>query len=314
MTMPWNEISQPLVIIVGPTAVGKTEIAIRLAERLDGEIVSADSRLFYRGMDIGTAKPTLEERARVPHHLIDVISPDEPWNLAIFQKEASRIIAEIHGRNKLPFLVGGTGQYIQAVTEAWEIPAQLPDFRLRDILDAWGKEIGAIELHHKLSLIDPEAAARIEPRNLRRTVRALEVMMHTGQKFSAQRKKGVSPYRLCQIGLMRSREELYRRIDERIERMVADGLLGEVEKLLQQGYSPDLPAFSAIGYREMIQVMRGALTLEEAVMLMKRYTRQFVRRQSNWFKENDPDIHWFELGQMRVDDIENLLKLNFDCL
>jgi tRNA dimethylallyltransferase len=306
--MPWNEISQPLVMIVGPTAVGKTELAIQLAERLGGEIVSADSRLFYRGMDIGTAKPTAAERARVPHHLIDVVLPDELWSLSIFQKEARRVIAEIHARNKLPFLVGGTGQYIQAVIEEWEIPAQVPDFRLRDVLEAWGREIGAVELHHKLSLIDPEAAARMEPRNLRRIVRALEVMMHTGQKFSAQRKKGVSPYRLCQIGLIRPREELYRRIDERIERMVADGLLSEVEKLLQQGYSQDLPAFSAIGYREMIQVIRGDITLEEAVMLMKRYTRQFVRRQSNWFKENDPDIHWFELSQNRADEIENLLR------
>jgi tRNA dimethylallyltransferase len=306
--MLWSEISQPLVMIVGPTAVGKTELAIQLAERLGGEIVSADSRLFYRGMDIGTAKPTLAERERVPHHLIDVVLPDEPWSLAIFQKEASRIIAEIHGRNKLPFLVGGTGQYIQAVMEEWEIPAQVPDLRLRDILDAWGREIGAVELHHKLSLIDPEAAGRIEPRNLRRTVRALEVMMHTGKKFSAQRKKGVSPYRLCQVGLIRPREELYRRIDERIEGMIADGLLGEVEKLLQQGYSPDLPAFSAIGYREMVQVIQGRINLDEAVMLMKRYTRQFVRRQSNWFKENDPDIHWFELNRPRVDEIENLLK------
>jgi tRNA dimethylallyltransferase len=306
--MPWNELSQPLVVIVGPTAVGKTELAIQLAERLDGEIVSADSRLFYCGMDIGTAKPTAAERARVPHHLIDVVLPDEPWSLSIFQKEARRVIAEIHARNKLPFLVGGTGQYIQAVIEEWELPAQVPDFRLRDVLEAWGREIGAVELHHKLSLIDPEAAARMEPRNLRRIVRALEVMMHTGQKFSAQRKKGVSPYRLCQIGLIRPREELYRRIDERIERMVADGLLSEVEKLLQQGYSQDLPAFSAIGYREMIQVIRGDIMLEEAVMLMKRYTRQFVRRQSNWFKENDPNIHWFELGQNRADEIENLLR------
>lgn len=294
--------------MVGPTAVGKTEAAIRLAERLNGEIVSADSRLFYRGMDIGTAKPGPAELARVRHHLIDVSDPDRSWSLVDFQRQARLAIADILSRGKLPFLVGGTGQYIQAVVEEWEVPVQAPDFRLRDALEAWGREIGAPELHRRLALIDPQAAARMEPHNLRRSVRALEVIFLTGRLFSAQRKRGSSPYQVCQIGLTRPREELYRRIDLRIDAMLAAGLLDEVRGLLAAGYSPDLPAFSAIGYREMIQVLRGSLDLPEAVVLMKRFTRQFIRRQANWFKAADPEIHWFDLSVTPLEEIEEFLK------
>jgi tRNA dimethylallyltransferase len=307
LTMQWRDLPQPLIVIVGPTAVGKTEIAIQLAERMQGEIVSADSRLFYRGMEIGTAKPTLEEQARVAHHLIDVADPAETWSLVLFQKAAKRIIADIHRHQKLPFLVGGTGQYIQAVIEEWEIPTQTPDFRLRDTLEAWGKQIGPELLHEKLSLIDPDAAARIEHRNLRRTVRALEVIFHTGQKFSTQRRKGQTAYQICEIGLIRPRAELYQRIDDRIEKMIEAGFLDEVKCLLERGYSPDLPTFSAIGYRELVQVVQGTLSLDEAIVLMKRYSRQFVRRQANWFSANDPAIHWFDLSYQTVDEIYNFL-------
>jgi len=306
--MPWDELRPPLIVVVGPTAVGKTELAIWLAERLGGEILSADSRLFYRGMDIGTAKPDRAELSRVSHHLIDVAAIDETWSLALFQKAAKFSIQDIHRRGKIPFLVGGTGQYIQAVVEEWEIPAQLPDLRLRDALEAWGRAISPAELHRRLAVVDAEAAARIEPNNLRRTVRALEVLFHTGQKFSAQRKKGQSPYRVLQIGLSRPRPVLYRRIDERIERMLADGLLAEVEGLLAQGYAADCSPFSAIGYREMLQVLRGEITLDEAVVLMKRATRQFVRRQYNWFKLEDPAIYWFDLDQVGVNVIEGVLR------
>jgi tRNA dimethylallyltransferase len=292
--------------------VGKTELAIQLAIRLNGEILSADSRLFYRGMDIGTAKPGRADRARIPHHLIDVAEIDEPWSLALFQKAAKEMILDIHRRGKIPFLVGGTGQYIQAVVEEWEIPAQLPDFRLRDALEAWGKAIGPAELHRRLGVVDAEAAARIEPNNLRRTVRALEVMFHTGKKFSAQRKKGQSPFRVFQIGLHRPRLAVYRRIDERIEGMIAGGLLAEVEGLLAQGYAADCSPFSAIGYREMLQVLRGDITMDEAVILMKRATRQFVRRQYNWFNLKDPAICWFDLDQVGIDEIEAALRAWFN--
>jgi tRNA dimethylallyltransferase len=308
LKMPSDNLRPPLVVVIGPTAVGKTELSIRLAERLEGEIVSADSRLFYRGMNIGTAKPSSEEMARVPHHLIDAAMIDEPWSLALFQKEAKAAIQVIHQRGRLPFLVGGTGQYIQAVVEEWEIPPQLPDFHLRDALEAWGKAIGPVELHRRLAVVDVEAAARIEPNNLRRTVRALEVIFHTGQKFSAQRKKGHSPYRVFQIGLSRPRPEIYRRVDERIEHMISAGLLDEVQGLLAKGYPAESSAFSAIGYREMLQVLDGKLTVDEAVVLMKRATRQFVRRQYNWFKLEDPAISWFDLNQAGIGEIEAALR------
>jgi tRNA dimethylallyltransferase len=268
----------PLLLIVGPTAVGKTELAIRLAQKLNGEIVSADSRLFYKGMDVGTAKPSREELARVPHHLIDIVNPDETLSLAVFQQKAQAVIADIHARDKLPFLVGGTGQYVRAVTEGWTPPEVVPNVKLRD---------------DKLRGLDEEAADKIDARNYRRTVRALEVIFTTGKKFSEQRGQGESPYHLISIGLSRPREELYRRVDERIDLMFANGFIDEVKGLIAQGYSADLPGMSAIGYRECVRVIQGELTVEQARMEMKRITRVFVRRQGNWFKESDPNIHWF---------------------
>lgn len=289
--------ASPLILLVGPTAVGKTELAIQLAERLDGEIVSADSRLFYRGMDIGTAKPTPEEQARVPHHLIDVAEPDETWSLAVFQQKATEIIADIYGRGKLPFLVGGTGQYARAVTEGWTPPAVEPDPRLRGILESRAEEKGIYWLHESLKRVDSAAAEKIDPRNVRRIVRALEVILTTGKPFSKQRGQSDSPYDLLTIGLKRPREELYRRVDERIEAMFAAGFIEEVKGLLEKGYSPELPTMSAIGYRECIRVVKGQLSIEQAKVEMRRATRVFVRRQANWFKEGDPNIHWFEAGQ-----------------
>lgn len=287
----------PLILIIGPTAVGKTELSIQLAERLNGEIISADSRLFYRGMDIGTAKPTLEERARVPHHLIDVADPDETWSLAVFQQAATEIIADIHARERLPFLVGGTGQYVRAVSEGWSPPEVEPDPRLRGILEKAAEDKGIYWLHAGLRRIDPLAAEKIDPRNVRRTIRALEVILTTGMPFSQQRGKSDSPYNLLTIGLKRPREELYQRVDERIEAMFTAGFLEEVQELLDRGYSPELPTMSAIGYRECVQVIKGQLSIEQAKVEMRRATRVFVRRQANWFKEDDPDIHWFEAGQ-----------------
>lgn len=307
MKTPWSDLL-PLVVIVGPTAVGKTEISIELAERLNGEIVSADSRLFYRGMDIGTAKPTRSDRQRVPHHLIDVANPEDVWSLAVFQKAARQAIEDIHRRQKLPFLVGGTGQYIQAVIEEWNIPPQGPDLRLRGAIEAWCREIGAEALHARLALIDPEAARIIDYRNIRRTVRALEVIFSTGRLFSAQRSKLASPYRVLQIGLTRPRPELYARIDARIEGMLASGFVDEVKLLLEQGCSPDSSALSAIGYVQIADYLSGKTSLDEAVMLIKRYTRQFVRRQANWFKENDPSIHWEPVDSGTVDRVEAQIR------
>ena len=302
--MPFRK--PPLILVVGPTAVGKTEIAIQLAERLPsgGEIVSADSRLFYRGMEIGTAKPTREEQARVPHHLIDIADPDEILSLAVFQQKAREAIADIHTRNKIPFLVGGTGQYIRAVTEGWSPPEVEADERLRDELGRMKDERGVSWLHDKLKMLDLKAAEKIDPRNYRRTIRALEVIMTTGRKFSGQRGQTESPHHLITIGLTRPRPELYERVDQRIDRMFASGFLDEVRNLLAKGYSPSLPTMSAIGYRECIRVIKGELNEEQAKAEIRRATRIFVRRQANWFKESDPNIRWFSVEDEVVEKIE----------
>jgi tRNA dimethylallyltransferase len=303
------EMEKPLLIlIVGPTAVGKTELAIQLAERLDGEIVSADSRLFYRGMDIGTAKPTRAEQRRVPHHLIDIANTDEILSLAVFQQKAREAIADIHTRNKIPLLVGGTGQYIRAVTEGWNPPEVEPDERLRDELGRMKDEKGIYWLHEKLEALDPIAAQKIDPRNFRRTIRALEVILTTGRKFSEQRRQSESPYHLLPIGLTRSRAELYQLVDQRIEAMFANGFLDEVKGLLAKGYSPSLPTMSAIGYRECIRVVNGELNEEQAKAEIRRATRVFVRRQANWFKESDPNIKWFKVEEGVVEEIEAYIR------
>jgi len=299
---------QPLVLIVGPTAVGKTEIAIQLAERLHGEIVSADSRLFYRGMDIGTAKPSHEEQRRVPHHLIDIANPDESISLAVFQQKAHEAIADIHTRSKLPLLVGGTGQYVRAVTQGWTPPEVKPDELLRDELEKMKEERGIYWLHEKLQRLDLIAAEKIDPRNFRRTIRALEVIMRTGRKFSEQRTQTDSPYRLVTIGLTMPRVELYKRVDRRIDLMFASGFLDEVKSLLAKGYSPSLPTMSAIGYRECIRVVNGELSEDQAKAEIRRATRIFVRRQANWFKESDPEITWFKVEDGVSEKIEKDIR------
>lgn len=298
----------PLLVIVGPTAVGKTAVSIALAQRINTEIISADSRLFYRGMDIGTAKPTLAERCGIPHHLIDVADPDENWSLVVFQAEARRIIHAIAGQGKLPILVGGTGQYVRAVIEGWESPAQGPDLLMRAVLNQWAEAIGFAALHERLAVLDPAAAAKIDPPNVRRTVRALEVIFSTGRRFSTQQRKGALAYDTFMVGIKRPRSELYQRIDQRIDQMMADGLLNEVRGLLEAGYGANLPTMSAIGYREMADHLRGRSTLKEAVMLVKRATREFVRRQANWFKETDPEITWLETTDDPVTRLEKLVR------
>jgi tRNA dimethylallyltransferase len=294
----------PLILIVGPTAVGKTELAIQLAERVNGEIVSADSRLFYRGMDIGTAKPTRAEQERVPHHLIDIANPDEILSLAVFQQKARETIADIHTHNKIPLLVGGTGQYIRAVTEGWNPPEVEPDERLRNELTRLKDEKDIYWLHEKLKGLDPAAAQKIDARNFRRTIRALEVILATGRKFSEQRGQSESPYHLLAIGLTRPRPELYARVDQRIEGMFANGFLEEVKGLLAKGDSPSLPTMSAIGYRECIRVVNGESNEEQAKAEIRRATRIFVRRQANWFKESDPNIKWFNVQEGVIEEVK----------
>ena len=221
----------------------------------------------------------------------------------MYLRAATETIEDIHNRGKIPLLVGGTGQYIRAVIEGWEIPPQEPMPELRDALERWGKELGPDALHARLATLDEAAAGRIEPRNLRRTVRALEVILGTGKLFSAQRGRKETGYRVCQLGLSRPRAALYERIDQRLEGMMTAGFLEEVSGLLAKGYPPDLPAFSAIGYKEMISYLQGIYPLEVALQLIRRKSRQFVRRQANWFQAGDPSIFWVKAGTTAFDQL-----------
>lgn len=293
-----ENLKSKIIVLVGPTAVGKTALAIELAERLGGEIVSADSRYLYQGMDIGTAKPTPEERARVPHHLIDVTTPDKPWALTQFQAAAFAAIEAIQARGRPALLVGGTGQYIRAVIEGWQIPPGEPDGALRAELEAALKREGVGALATRLQRVDPESAAQIDLGNPRRVIRALEVALTTGASFVAQRRKTAPPFASVIIGLNRPRPELYARIDARVDAMLAAGLVDEVKALAAQGYSWDLPAMSALGYKQMGAYVRGECDLAEAVRRIKHDTRVFVRRQANWFKPADPAIRWYDAGQI----------------
>jgi tRNA dimethylallyltransferase len=274
----------PLVAIVGPTAVGKTALAIGVAQRLDGEIVNADSRQIYRSMDIGTAKPTPGEQAAAPHHLIDIVAPDEPYSLAIYQEQALWAIQEITARGHYPILVGGTGQYVAAVLEGWSIPRVPPQPDVRARLEAEAEEQGTVALYARLQTLDPIAAARIEPNNLRRIIRALEVYEITGMPISAQQAKTPPSYRITTLWLTLDRPTLYRRIDERVDAMIAAGLVEEVRGLLQQGYDWSLPAMSSLGYKEFQPYFEGNAPLEECIQRLKFNTHAFVRKQDMWFK------------------------------
>jgi len=286
-----------LLALVGPTAVGKTALSLRLAQAWSGEIISADSRLFYRGMDIGTAKPDMAERTAVPHHLIDVCFPDETLTLGEYQQAAYRTIDDVLARGRLPILVGGTGQYVKAVLEGWGIPRVAPQPRLREALAA----LGGLELGRWLAVLDPAAAARIDARNVRRVIRALEVALVSGRPISEWQRKTPPPYDICQIGLTRRRDDLYRRIDERVEGMMAAGLLAEVEALRAAGYGRSLPAMSGLGYQQLNAYLDGELSLEEAVERIKFETHRFARQQGTWFRQDDPMTAWFDMGEANAE-------------
>jgi tRNA dimethylallyltransferase len=279
-----------LLVIVGPTAVGKTSLSLSLANEFNGEIVSADSRLFYKGLDIGTAKPSIAERSAVPHHLIDICRPDQTLTLGEYQRLAYQTIEEILDRDKLPILVGGTGQYVMAVVEGWGIPEIAPQTDLRRQLERLGPE----ELARWLRELDPTAAERIDPRNMRRVVRALEVTLISGRPISELQEKTPPPYKIHIIGLNLDRETLYERIDRRVDAMIAGGLVEEVVALRKQGYRAQLPAMSGLGYRQILAYLRGEMSLDEAVDRIKFETHRFARQQATWFRQDDPRISWFE--------------------
>ena len=289
---------------MGPTAVGKTALAMALAERLSGEIVGADSRQVYRYMDIGTAKPTPQERARTVHHLIDVVAPDQPFSLALYQDLAYRAIGDIHKRGKLPLLVGGSGLYVWGVLRGLRIPQVPPDPALRRSLEDKAQREGLESLLRELEELDPDTARTIDPRNPRRIVRALEVCRVTGQPFSQLRRESPPPYNMATIGLTLERTELYQRIDRRVQLMIDMGLIEEVRGLLERGYGLELPAMTSPGYREIGMYLDGRLALEEAVRRIRVATHQLARRQYNWFSLKDPRIRWFEGREESLPAIE----------
>ncbi|MCA1666590.1 MAG: tRNA (adenosine(37)-N6)-dimethylallyltransferase MiaA [Thermomicrobia bacterium] len=288
---------QPLIALLGPTGAGKSALALALAAAFSGEIVSADSRLLYRGMDIGTAKPTPEERTQVPHHLIDVVTPDVTYDLARWKAEATAIIADVHGRDHLPFLVGGTAQWTTALLDGWEPPTVAPDPQFRAAMEERARSEGIAPLLAELRARDPEAAARTGP-NLRRIIRALEVIRATGQPFSALRGRSEQPYRTLRIGLSLPRDVLYARIDARVVAMLAAGLVDEVCALFDAGYDSSLPALSGIGYRQVAEYLRGETTFNIMCDRIAQATHRYARHQMTWLRR-DAAIIWLHADDER---------------
>lgn len=293
----------PLVVLSGPTAVGKTELSLRLCELVGGEVVSADSRQIYRGMDIGTAKATPAEQARVPHHLLDLADPDQVLTLAEYQRLAYATIDAIHARGRIPFLVGGSALYVRAVTAGLRIPEVPPDPVLRARLEAELADAGLQSLVAQLQRIDPLTAGQIDLRNPRRVLRALEIVLTTGQSKVLLEGAEPPPYRMLQIALTRERGALHRRIDQRVEQMVSEGLVEETQRLLAAGYARTLPAMTSLGYREIIAYLEGRMTLPQAVERIQIETHRFVRHQMTSLRKL-PDLHWFDLGETDARVIE----------
>lgn len=289
-----EELYPPLIVILGPTASGKSEFALELAKEMDGEIVSADSRQIYRYLDIGTAKPTCKERERIPHHLVDFLDILEDFSLNDFQKMAMEAILDIYKRGKRPFLVGGTALYIKAVTEGLHIPYVLPDEKFRSKMKDLSLKKGISYLYEKLKKVDPLAAERIHPNDLRRIIRALEVFEISSESIcSLQSKRIYVPFEILKIGIKWSVPLLCKRIEERVDRMFQNGFLDEVLFLIKKGYTFGFPPLDALGYPESAYYLKGKSTFEETVRLIKRNTRHFSKRQMTWFRK-DKKIKWFE--------------------
>ncbi len=291
-----------VIAVVGPTAVGKSRLALSLAQFFDGEVVNADSRQVYRYMDVGTAKPSPQERSIVPHHLFDILNPDESFNVATYRKLAGEAIGGIHSRQRLPILAGGTGMYVWSVLEGWDIPEVPPDTALRRRLAERAAQEGKDTLYRELQEIDPAAAAKIHPNNLRRVIRALEVHHRTGKRFSETQTKHPPSFNSLIIGLTASRQRLHKAIDERVDKMIEHGLVDEVSSLLQRGYHPGLPSMQTVGYRQIGEHLEGELTLTDAIQKIKYETHRLAIHQYAWFRLSDPRIHWYDVNEEGFQD------------
>jgi tRNA dimethylallyltransferase len=294
-----------VVAIVGPTGIGKSALALKIAHDFNGEIISADSRQVYRFMDIGTDKATATERLAIPHHLIDIVNPDQDFSLAQYQELANTAVEEITARCHLPILAGGSGLYVWALLEGWQIPKVLPDISLRKKLEERAAAGEGEILYQELKQIDAEAAERIDPRNARRVIRALEIAQNPGT--SSKQVKIPPPFKQLLIGLTTSREELYRRIDERVDKMISSGLVEEVQTLIDKGYPPELPSMSGIGYRQIGNFLEGKITLETAIQQIKNESHRLVRQQYNWFPLKNDKINWFNIKVESYTEIQALV-------
>ena len=284
-----------LLAVVGPTGTGKSKLALKLAQTFDGEIVSADSRQVYRYMDIATAKPSRDELSLAPHHLINIVNPDESFSLAQYQELAYQAIDDIRQRHKLPILVGGSGLYVWSVVEGWGVSKVPPDPDFRCHLERRAAQGSGAELYCELEKIDPLAAERIDKRNVRRVIRALEVYRGTKPASHQPQPNKAPSYNTLLIGLTTDRKELYRRIDLRVDRMIGQGLVQEVKRLTDMGYGLDLPAMSGIGYRQIGMFLKEELSLAVAAQQIKFESHRFVRHQYSWFKPKDNRIQWFDI-------------------
>ena len=306
---------RPLIVLTGPTAVGKTALSIRLAKALDGEIISADSMQVYRGMDIGSAKVTKKEMDGVRHHLIDVLEPEEDFNVAAFQRMAKEALEEIYSRGKLPIVAGGTGFYIQALLHDIDFRDDTGEGPIRKELEKLAVEKGAEYLHSLLQQADPQSADQIHPNNIKRVVRALEYFRQTGEPFSLhnqRERERCSPYHFLYYVICSDRKNLYERIDRRVDAMMADGLVGEVQALKKRGVKRGMTSMQGLGYKEILDYLDGTCSLEEAVYVLKRDTRHFAKRQITWFRR-EREVRWLKLEDFGGDLDRVLQKILEDC-
>ena len=290
---------KPIVVLTGPTAVGKTELSIQLAKAIGGEIISADSMQVYKYMDIGSAKITPEEMDGVRHYLVDELEPFDEFHVVKFQEYAQKYLNEIYAHGKIPIIAGGTGFYIQALLNDIDFTEQESDSAYRKELEALAEEHGNQYLHDRLKEVDPESAEAIHPNNRKRVIRALEFYQETGRKISehnAKEQMRTSPYNFAYFVLNDERSHLYKRIDARVDKMIEDGLEAEVRRLKEMGCTKDMVAMQGIGYKEMLSYLDGSYSLEEAVYIIKRETRHFAKRQITWFKR-DRDVIWLNKNE-----------------